>query len=159
MRVGSPWRRIGGTSMARLKDHQDDPDVEGHQHTILEELDTSKIGIAILIIAIALLSVFSIYLLTQLDETVERLDGVVSARLEEAQKADEEQVTRCFSSATQGPVLRRVLLSFERETMDPTTKQDLQEFRRLSLLNTPTLRDCRLLAKQLGVDVPKGVGG
>ena len=119
---------------------------------VLERFDTWKFAAGVAFVAIAFLALFSIKLWVDLDQVVEQ-------RLEEARAADRETVNRCFSSAAQGPALRRVLAAVERETTDPVARADLREFRRLNAINTPTIRECRQLAERLNVPVPRGVGG
>lgn len=141
--------------MAPLKD----PEVEGHMAHVVRKLDTVKLGAAFLMLVILLLALFSIKLWGDLNRTVDKLDAIVEARLMEAEAADQQQVDRCYASATQGPILRRVLQALENDVVDARGKADIQEFRRLSLLNTPTIKDCRALAKRLKVPIPEGEGG
>lgn len=86
---------------------------------------------------------------------VARIDDLASENRTRARAASEEAVSRCFSSATQSPALRKVLLAIELETMDVEAKAALRTFRRLSEENSSTLPECRALAKRLHVPVPK----
>ena len=133
-------------------------DSEVEAHGVLKQFDTWRFAAAIAVIGFVVMMLFTIKLWDDLDTTVTRLDGVVAARLKEAAASDHETVAGCYASATQAPALRRVLLAIENETVSPSAKADLREFRRLSELNSPTIRECRQLADRLGVNRPKGEG-
>jgi hypothetical protein len=75
----------------------------------------------------------------------------------EALAAQKEQVGQCFATASQAPQLLLVLNALEREVSDPAARDALRNYRRLNSLNAPTLRECRQLAEELNVPIPKGV--
>jgi hypothetical protein len=75
----------------------------------------------------------------------------------EARAAQEEQVALCFATANQTPQLQRVLLALEREVQNPATRAALINYRQLNDLNSPRLRECRQLAKELNVPIPEGI--
>jgi len=107
-------------------------------------------------VASIVLAVFAIYLWVQLNNTVERLDAVVSARIAETRAADEASVQRCFASAANTPALIRVLRILERQAVSPEEFEDVTNFRRVTVANAPTFRECRQLADKLGVKPRKG---
>lgn len=128
----------------------------GHEEgTFLAQVDTWRFVAGIAFVASMVLVIFSIYLWTQLNNTVDRLDAVVHARLVEAETSDRESVLRCFSSASQGPALRRALRGLESVVKDPEAQAALRNLRRTSVANSSTIRDCRNLAKKLKVSIPK----
>src|SRR5262249_4194010 len=88
---------------------------------------------------------------------VSRLDDVVAARAAEAKAANRASVESCFSRASQGPGIRRVLHSLEASVIDPAGQEALRDFDQLNALNTPTFRECRQLAVKLKVKSPKEV--
>lgn len=128
---------------------------EDQREGFLSQVDTFRFVAGVAFLASMVLVIFSIYLYSELNKTVDRLDGVVQARLKEAEASDRAAVQRCYSSATQGPALRLALRGLEAETADPQTREALANLRRTSELNSPTLADCRLLAKRLGVPTPR----
>jgi hypothetical protein len=75
----------------------------------------------------------------------------------EALAAQKEQVGQCFATANQTPQLQRVLLALEREVQNPATRAALINYRQLNDLNSPRLRECRQLAKELNVPIPEGI--
>ena len=132
----------------------------GEEETrFLDFFDSSRLAIGIAFVAIALLTVFSFKLWYDLDKTVRQVEKLLETRLEEAKASDQAAVSRCFSSATQGPALRRILLAIEQESEDPEAKAAAREFRRLNELNSPTIRECRQLAKKLKVAPTQGEEG
>lgn len=138
--------------MSQTHDNQEDGSV-----TILSQVDTFRFVAGIAFVATIILVIFSIYLWTKLNNTVDRLDAVITARIAEQKTSNEAAVDRCYSSATQGPALRIALRGLENAVgVAPDTKEALRNLRRTNALNVPTLAECRQLAEKLGVAIPKG---
>lgn len=118
---------------------------EPHEKGLLGFLDSWRLAVAISCVALALLTVFSVKLWVDLRH-------IVDARAEEFQASNSQQVERCFGNATQGPALRRVLVELEMLARTERAKQDVRNFLRVNEVNTPTIRECRQLADNLGVN-------
>lgn len=90
-------------------------------------------------------------------EQVDRIDAIVAERQQEAQVARQNQVDTCFARASQGPAIQAALTAIVSELDTKKSREAVEDFRVLSNLNTPTYRECRQLAGQLNVSLPKGV--
>jgi hypothetical protein len=99
------------------------------------------------------LTVLGVLLWSDQRTAVQRIDSIQRERSAEQLTAKTDSVARCFSTANQGPALRRVLRGLERGA-DMETRLALRDFRQLNLLNAPTLRECRQLADRLNVPIP-----
>ena len=135
-----------------------------HVDGVLEWLDGPRLVVGAFAFFVLGLTVLGIFLWTDqrkqafaLEKQVARIDEIVTQRVEEEKSAKRDQVATCFSRAAQGPSIRAALLALEREANSPEAHQTLRNFRELSELNTPTIRECRQLAKRLNVHVQKGV--
>lgn len=113
------------------------------QERFLDIFDTARLGLAIASVVMVVLILFVLKLWID-------LNGIVEARAQEARIANEQQVAGCFAAAAQAPPLRQVLVAVEREFNEDAVVA-LREFIRLNLVNSPTIRDCRQLADDLGV--------
>ena len=82
------------------------------------------------------------------------VSNVVSSRNAERRANDRQTVARCFSSAATAPALARVLSELAEHV--PGAAFDITNFRRVSLENAPTIRECRRLADTLHIPRPKG---
>lgn len=130
------------------------------QEGLLGWLDRPNIVVGAFLVFVLAMAAFGVLLWSDQQKQVDRIDELFDQRLKEAKAADAETVSRCFSSATQGPALRRVLLALEQEAINEQAKRDLREFRRLNALGTPTLRECHALANRLNQPIPQqGAGG
>lgn len=128
-----------------------------HEEGLLGWLDSPRLVVGGFAFFLLGLTVLGIFLWTDQRKQVDRLDALVVARAKEERAAKREQVESCFSRATQGPSLQRVLIAIERDISDPQAREQIRDFARLNDLNTPTVRECRILAGKLNVDIPKGV--
>lgn len=126
-------------------------DVAEKQSGVLEWLDSPRLVVGAFAFFLLGLTSLGVLLWSDSREQTVRLDAIVAQRLREEQTAKQEQVDTCFSRAAQGPALRAVLLALERGIDDPRAKDKLSDFRELSLLNTPTVAECRQLAMKLNV--------
>lgn len=132
--------------------------MEEHESGLLEWLDGPRLVVGAFAFFVLGLAALGVLLWTDQRKQTDRLDAIVAQRLIEERAAKQEQVGTCFSRATTGPALRRVLIAIESSiTTNLQARQQLSDYRRLSELNTPTLRECRHLAEKLNVDIPKGV--
>lgn len=114
----------------------------------LEKLDGPRLVIAALVVFILLM----LLVVTKLWIDV---NNVVEARELEARRANEQTVDRCFASATQSVPLQRVLIALRDSVDDPVAKYDIQNYLNISKQQTSTIRECRILAQQLNIPVPK----
>jgi hypothetical protein len=137
-----------------------EPDHE--QPGLLEWLDGPRLVVGAFIFFMLALSVLGILLWSdqrdqqqQLVEQVARIDELAEANRGRVKATNEEAVARCFSTAAQGPALRRVLRALENQTPDPQARADLMNFRLLNEANTSTVAECRALARRLHVPVPE----
>lgn len=128
-----------------------------HEEGLLGWLDGPRLVVGGFAFFILGLTVLGILLWSDQQRQVQRIDAIVMQRLAEEKAAKAEQVNACFSRAVQGPTLRRVLVAIESEMSDLANRQQLRDFRQLNDLNTPTIQECRDLAKRLNVAIPKGV--
>jgi hypothetical protein len=126
--------------------------VNEEHRSLIEWLDSWRIAAGVAFIAITILALWSFKLWVDLNEVLED-------RVEAEQAADRESVRRCFSSAAQGPAIRRVLIALENDLTSDEGKEALRDFRRISALNSPTILECRRLADQLNVPISQGVPG
>jgi hypothetical protein len=130
----------------------------GHEEGFLGWLDSPRLVVGAFAFFLLGLAVLGILLWTDQQKQTDRLDAVIVQRLREERAAKTEQVGGCFQRATQGPALQRVLLGLaEGHATQPQLRDQLRDFARLNALNTPTLRECRQLAADLNVPIPKGV--
>lgn len=90
-------------------------------------------------------------------EQVDRIDQIVAERVEEANRARQDQVDTCFARANQGPAIQRALEAIASALDTAKARQAVEDFRLLNKLNTPTFRECRQLAGELNVPLPKGI--
>ena len=134
----------------------DEVDVKD-ERGFLRWLDSPRLAIYALVIFVLILSLFSLKLWSDQQKQVNLIDSLLAQRLEEAKAADRDAVGRCYSNATQGPAIRRVLDALEREARTRAARSALQEYKRLNLLNVPTVRECRELANKLNVKIPRSV--
>lgn len=124
---------------------------------LLDWLDGPRLVVGAFAFFLLGLTVLGILLWSDQREHTERLDVLVMRSVSEEKTAKIEQVNNCFSRAAQGPALLRVLAALERELDDPRGRREIRSFKAFSALNTPTYRECRLLAARLNVPLPKGV--
>lgn len=120
--------------------------------SLIEWLDSWRIAAGVAFIAITILALWSFKLWVD-------LNNVIEERIEATKASDRDSVRRCFSSAAQGPALRRVLIALENDLTTEEGKEALRDFRRISALNSPTIHECRRLADQLNVPSSEGVPG
>lgn len=132
------------------------------EHGLLGWLDGPRVVIGAFALFLAGLTILGILLWSdqrqvsqKLEDQIVRINEIAKENRDRADSANQETVTRCFSSAATGPALRKVLAAIEAETMDPVAKENLRNFRRLSEENASTLAECRALAKRLHVAIPK----
>lgn len=103
------------------------------------------------------LTILGILLWSDQREQVRRLDALTEEHIREQRISNEQAVERCFATATLNPALNEVLRVLERATSTPAERQAVRDFRLLNDLSSNTLRECRRLAMQLNVPIPKGI--
>ena len=127
------------------------------EHGFLGWLDSPRIVVGAALLFLLALSVFGIVLWNDQRQAVKRIDALVIQHQEQSITANKDSVSICFSNAAQGPALRRALSEIEMAIADPQARAALADLRALNVLNTPTLRECRLLAVELHVSIPRSI--
>lgn len=118
--------------------------------TAVATIKSTRFAIAAAWVFLVVVALFSL-------RTSADVQELLDARLREARSADAQQVENCVQRAVQTPALQRLLNAISMELNDPLAREDARNFARVSAANTPTLSECRGLAKRLGVksvDIP-----
>lgn len=118
--------------------------------TVLAWFDSWRLAAGVAFVFLVALLIFDLKLWVD-------LNNVVDARLKEAAASDQQAVDRCIASATNTPALLHVLDIVERQAMSPEEFTAVRNFKRVSVANAATVKECRVLADKLGVPVPKNI--
>lgn len=131
--------------------------MEPDERRLVDWLDGPRIAFGGLIAFLLVMSLFGLKLYSDQQQQVEQIQVLLQANRDRLKASNEDQVRSCFASATQAPAISRLLHALEMEARSEPTREALRNYSDLNDLNASTIRECRQLAKDLHVPIPKGV--